>query len=97
MFERASKLGILSRKLGLDQAIFMGGAFQNQEENTNKKLSKEEIEMLLKKGIIGFIDNDATKEQEFREDDIEQILQKNSRIAKYSLIGGSYNISKVTT
>ena len=37
MFERASK------KLGLDQAIFLGGAFQNQDDDKNKKLSKNII------------------------------------------------------
>lgn len=73
----------------------MGGAFQNQEESSGKKLSKEEIEILLKKGILGFIDQDQSREQQFQEDDIEQILQKNSRIAKYSLVGGNYSISKV--
>ena len=56
MFERASK------KLGLDQAIFLGGAFQNQDDDKNKKLSKNEIEVLLKKGILGFLDEDQGKE-----------------------------------
>jgi hypothetical protein len=50
---------------------------------------------LLKKGILGFIDDDKNKEQSFKEDNIEQILEKNSRIANYSLIGNSYTISKV--
>jgi hypothetical protein len=51
---------------------------------------------LLKKGILGFIDDDKNKEQSFKEDNIEQILEKNSRIANYSLIGNSYTISKRT-
>ena len=59
MFERASK------KLGQDQAIFMGGAFQStgkdgegkliNEDHNLKKLNKNEIELLLKKGIMGSV------------------------------------------
>ena len=92
MFERASK------KLGLDQAIFLGGAFnqttkQKGEDDNLKKLSKNEIEILLKKGIMGFLedeDEDAQANQ-----DIDEII-KNSREAKYSLINGTYTFSKST-
>ena len=49
MFERASK------KLGLDQAIFMGGVFQSTSDNldqneanpSRKNMNKQEIETLL--------------------------------------------------
>ena len=65
MFERATK------KLGLDQAIFMGGDYQSTDQpslllsqnqlincttNTSKKISNNEIEMLLKKGILGLLE-----------------------------------------
>lgn len=90
MFERSTK------KQGLEQAIFMGGNFQmNEEEKNAKKISKQEIEMLLKKGILGLL-NDGQNLQEsaaFVEENIEQILEKNSRIAQYSLINGTYKFS----
>jgi chromodomain-helicase-DNA-binding protein 7 len=55
MFERAT------RKLGLDQAIFMGGAFKRPEEQLpeQRKLTKQEVEILLKKGILGLVGNEG--------------------------------------
>ncbi|EGR27208.1 myb domain protein [Ichthyophthirius multifiliis] len=92
MFERASK------KLGIDQAVFMGGEFKrnNGENNNNKKMEKEQIETLLKKGIIGLLneEEEIKKSNDFFQDDIEQILQKNSRIAQYSIINGNYTFQK---
>jgi len=96
MLERATK------KLGLDQAIFLGGAFQTtgiemrKEDmvSENKKMSKQEIEILLKKGILGLIEENCQQTKAFMEEDIEEILKKNSRIAKYSLINGTYSFSK---
>lgn len=92
MFERASK------KLGLDQAIFLGGAFHQTtkpkgEDENLKKLSKNEIEILLKKGIMGFLEEEEEAGQ--AEQDIDEII-KNSRVAKYSLINGTYTFSKST-
>lgn len=92
MFERASK------KLGLDQAIFMGGAFHQttkpkSEDDNLKKLSKNEIEILLKKGIMGFLEDGDDAGQ--ANQDIDEII-KNSRVAKYSLINGTYTFSKST-
>lgn len=51
MFERATQ------KLGLDKAIFIGGNFKEAGENTGteNKLSKNEMETLLKRGILGFL------------------------------------------
>jgi len=91
MFERASK------KLGLDQAIFMGGVFQSTHENDPKsreKMNKQEIETLLKRGILGLISDDNKESQQFMEQDIEEILSKNTHIAKYSLINGTYTFQK---
>ena len=103
MLERATK------KLGLDQAIFLGGAFQSTGiemknidgsiyksnlDTNDKKMSKVEIEILLKKGILGLIEDNDQQTQAFMEEDIEDILKKNSRIAKYSLINGTYSFSK---
>ena len=50
------------------------------------------METLLKKGILGFIDDDEKKD--FFEGQVEEIIAKNSRIAKYSLINGSCSFSK---
>ena len=46
--------------------------------------------------ILGLIkeDGDNTKTHSFMEEDIEDILKNNSRIAKYSLINGTYTFSK---
>ena len=90
MFERASK------KLGLDQAIFMGANFDNTtklkgEDDNLKKLSKAEIETLLKKGIMGLLE--AENEHTQTHQSIDEII-KNSRVAKYSLINGNYTFSK---
>ena len=49
---------IASKKLGLDKAIFTGATFKSMGEfnEAEKQLTKDEIEMLLKKGIIGFLE-----------------------------------------
>ena len=64
-----------------------------------KKISNSEIELLLKRGILGLLDKDQNNDQSelqqsFFEDNIDQILEKNSRIAKYSLINSNFTISK---
>lgn len=43
---------------------------------------------------MGFIEDDPSKEIQFKEDNIDTILAKNSRIAKYSFVKGNYTISK---
>lgn len=56
MFERATK------KRGLDQAIFLSGDFSQNKNNDltdkeeMKKLRPEEIELLLKKGMLGLLE-----------------------------------------
>ncbi len=78
----------------------MGGEFkttQTYEENeqkNGKKINKLEVETLLKKGILGLVDEDDKETQSYFEGDIDQILQKNSRVANYSVINGAYTISK---
>ncbi|CAD8164733.1 unnamed protein product [Paramecium pentaurelia] len=92
MFERAIK------KLGLDQAIFMNGQFKSCENSyksnkNEKKMSKQDMEVLLKNGIIGLISNNQNGDT-FQEKNIDEILEKNSRTAKYSLINSTYTVSK---
>ena len=52
------------------------------------------METLLKKGILGFFEGDENKGQTFFEQNVDDIIQNNSRIAKYSLINGSCSFSK---
>ncbi len=55
-------------------------------------MSPEEIELLLKKGVLGLIrDQGEQKEDE----NIDQIIEK-ARIANYSFVNGSYSFSKGT-
>ncbi|CAD8205649.1 unnamed protein product [Paramecium pentaurelia] len=98
MFERAFA------KLGLDQAIFMNGEFKSANLNqansvvnpnpdqNNRKLSKKELEILLKQGSLGLLEHFG---QESIDQNIDDILN-NTRVAKYSLINGAYTISKQT-
>lgn len=92
MFERSTK------KLGLDQAIFNGGEFKQAQgvKDDSKKLAKNDIENLLKRGILGLLNEEEEnkKSNEFFEGDIDQILKNNTRLAKYSLINSSYSFSK---
>ena len=51
--------------------------------------------MLLKKGILGLMNEEEdNKANAFFEENIEEILKKNTRVAKYSLINGTYTFSK---
>lgn len=89
MFERASK------KLGLDQAIFLGGTFSstNKEGSGKPKLNKNEIETLLKRGLLGFI-NQEGEGKSSEHQTFEEILSNSSRLASVSLISNTYSFSK---
>lgn len=51
--------------------------------------------MLLKKGILGLVKEEDDKATDaFFEENIDEILKKNTRVAKYSLINGTYSFSK---
>jgi len=90
MFERASK------KLGLDQAIFMGGDWKATKDDgkVKDKMNKNEVETLLKKGILGLINDENKESQRFMEQDIEDILANNTKVAKVSMLSGSYTFQK---
>lgn len=92
MFERAT------RKLGLDQAIFMTGAFKLADDfavTQEKKLTKHEIETLLRKGILGLVQSEQQDNNiNLLSDTVDDILNNSSRTAKYSLINGTYTIQK---
>ena len=50
------------------------------------------METLLKKGILGFLE--GGENENFFDGNVDDIIAKNSRIAKYSLINGSCSFSK---
>lgn len=94
MFERASK------KLGLDQAILLAGNYAAKASEGIKsedftKLKPEEIETLLKKGMIGLLnmtDENSNTDNQFAQN-IDEIIQ-NARTANYSVINGLYTFGK---
>ena len=61
-------------------------------------MSKAEMEILLKKGILGFLENASEEEEkkaeQFFNKNVDEIIESNSRIAKYSMINGSCTFSK---
>jgi len=84
----------------------MGGEFKStgnsvgtgsgNVKDDGKRLCKTEVESLLKRGILGLMNEEEEnkKSSQFFEEDIENILKNNSRIAKFSVINGSYSFSK---
>jgi len=77
MFDRASL------KLGLDKAVLQsmnttqGGTVA--EMNSNKQLSKKEIEDLLKRGAYGALMDEDNAGDKFCEEDIESILERRTQ------------------
>jgi chromodomain-helicase-DNA-binding protein 7 len=61
-------------------------------------MTKVEMEILLKKGILGFLENaeedEEKKAEQFFNKNVDEIIESNSRIAKYSMINGSCTFSK---
>lgn len=92
MFERASK------KLGLDQAILLANNY-NSKGNENKsneemtKLKPEEIEILLRKGMVGLLSGQDQEGNVQFAQDVDDIIQ-NARVANYSLVNGTYSFNK---
>lgn len=57
-----------------------------------KKLKPEEIELLLKKGMLGLLEQQGSDENDV-EVDVDKIIEK-SRVANYSFINGNYSFAK---
>ena len=112
MYRRASK------KLGLDQAVFLSG-----QNNSNKKgppsgkgdmlttswmvpkassgrssrtpkISDKDIELLLRKGILGLLDEEEDEAGGGQAIDIDELI-KNSRRTNYSMINDKYTITRM--
>jgi len=98
MFERSSK------KLGLDQAVLhdMGAPKDTASlEKTKSTLDKKEIDDLLKFGAYDlFREESKEKERQFVESDIDQILDRSSKVvwneATAKIMGGNSSFSKAT-
>jgi chromodomain-helicase-DNA-binding protein 7 len=106
MFDRASK------KLGLNTAVFQCGAFDSKlrsDKNSNlngddkisgisgsKVPSKEEVEELLKNGAFYLLEGNGKAAREFQENNIEEILSRNSRLVRYQLTGMRSTFSKTS-
>ncbi|KAI9318061.1 P-loop containing nucleoside triphosphate hydrolase protein [Dichotomocladium elegans] len=77
MFDRA---GI---KLGLDKAVMQRSGPTSNDDGAGKyELSKKEIEDLLKKGAYGAMMDDEASTQ-FCEEDIDQILERRTRVIRH--------------
>lgn len=94
MFERASK------KLGLDQAVFLTSNFDTKTDDKMKqedmtKLNPKEIELLLRKGMVGLLNEEREEDKEAEQFNmnLDEIV-KNARVANYSFIKGTYTFAK---
>jgi len=95
MFHRASM------KLGLDKAVLhtMG---EGVGGSTKRSMKKDEVEALLKHGAYHvFLNTDESKADEFCEQDIDSILERNSRVVTVGekgteLVSGNSTFSKAT-
>lgn len=92
MFERASK------KLGLDQAVFLTSNFDAKQEDKGKnedmtKLDPAEVELLLRKGMVGLLEEEDKDVAGQFNMNLDEII-KNARVANYSFIKGTYTFAK---
>ena len=92
MFRRAS------RKLGLSQAVFESGGvastFSGEVDDMSSggfqnllRMDKEQVETLLRFGAYAIMDDDGQGEREFREADIDKILDTRSTTIRYDESG----------
>lgn len=79
MFDKASK------KLGMENAVFQKGAFgiDDDEQATDSKMSKEDIEKLLRQGAFAFLnDGDGEETEDITTMKIEDILANKGKERK---------------
>ncbi|KAM0672275.1 hypothetical protein OCOL_000491 [Ordospora colligata] len=70
-------------KLGLDKAVLQKMTFEEQKSEKTKK--KDAIEVLLRKGAYGVLmETDDASSRKFCEEDIDQILERRTKIVKHS-------------
>ncbi|UYI28402.1 chromodomain-helicase-DNA-binding protein [Encephalitozoon cuniculi] len=70
-------------KLGLDRAVLQKMTFEEQKSEKTRK--KDAIETLLRKGAYGVLmETDDASSRKFCEEDIDQILERRTKIVKHS-------------
>ena len=93
----AEMFGRSSKKLGLDQAIFLSKTFTTMDPSHKNeemtKLKPKEIELLLRKGMLGLLEEEIGKPEDLANMDIDEVI-KNARVANYSFTKGTYSFAK---
>lgn len=70
-------------KLGLDRAVLQKMTFEEQKSEKTRK--KDAIETLLRKGAYGVLmETDDASSRKFCEEDIDQILERRTKVVKHS-------------
>ena len=75
---------VASQKLGLEQAVMSGGG----SDSKGPKLSKEEMDKLLKEGAYAMLEDDEN-EQKFCSENVDQILQTRAKTVSTFVESGS--------
>ena len=73
---------------------WMNPKMKGSKSSRAPKISDKEIELLLKKGILGLLDNDENGEKEAHTMDIDELI-KNSKTTNYSMINDKYTITRM--
>lgn len=69
-------------KLGLDRAVLQRMTFEEQKSEKTRK--KDAIETLLRKGAYGVLMETDDASRKFCEEDIDQILERRTKVVKHS-------------
>ncbi|KAI5169944.1 hypothetical protein PAEPH01_1120 [Pancytospora epiphaga] len=88
MFDKAGM------KLGLDRAVLQRMSFDQKEGSSASGRKEDAIQLLLRKGAYGILMEADDASQKFCEEDIDQILERRTRIIKHS--DGGNVFSKAT-
>ena len=73
---------------------WMNPKMKGSKSSRAPKISDKEIELLLKKGILGLLDDDENGEKEAHTMDIDELI-KNSKTTNYSMINDKYTITRM--
>lgn len=76
-------------KLGLDRAVLQKMAFEGGSSTKVKK--KDAIELLLRKGAYGVLMETDEASRDFCEEDIDQILERRTKVVKHSEGGNVFS------
>ena len=73
---------------------WMTPKLKNSKSSRAPKITDKEIELLLKKGILGLLDDEENGEKEAHTMDIDELI-KNSKTTNYSMINDKYTITRM--